>query len=454
MSSEQLQSEAAVRFVLERAKAHGATAADALFVHARRTSVRVRLGEVERVEQSRDKGVGLRVLVGQRTATTSSSDLDRERLEGLVARTCAAARVIAEDPASGLPDAGLIEDLPDLDLDLYDAAVTDLTVDDAIETATTAEAVSLDADERISNSEGAEMSWGARELFLASTEGVERTRRSSSASFWTTPVAEAGGKMERDYWWTSARYREDLEAPEAVGREAARRALRRLGARKPETCQVPVIFEAPIASRLLGSIAGAISGSAVYRKATWLLERLGEPGVFAPGVRIVDDPHVRRGPGSKDFDGEGLATRRLVVVEGGQLQSWLLDCYTARKLGLETTRHAARGLGGTPAPSATNLWMDQGEGSLSELVRATERGLLVTELFGFGVNTVTGDYSQGAAGLWIEGGEIAYPVSELTIASTLPTIWSTVDRVAADADRRRSVSAPSFRVPRMTVAGS
>ncbi len=443
-----------LRFVLDEAARRGATAADALVVSGRSTAVRVRLGQVDKVQQSRDKGVGLRVFHGARSATTSTSDLSREAVSKLIARTVDAARVTAEDPFAGLPDAGCYDEPPAAAaLEVFDPRLSGLSADDAITMARAAEDAALSADARLTNSEGAETSWGHSELHYANSLGIYRARQRSSASLWTTPVAEQGDDKQRDSWWTSAHFLEDLDAPEAVGREAARRTLRRLGARKPATRQVPVIFEAPVASRLLGSLAGAINGSALYRDASYLCDKLGQP--LAPSfVRIVDDPHIRRGPASRSFDAEGLTTRRHVIVDGGVLASYLLDTYTAKKLGLTTTRSARRGLTSAPSPGASNFWMDNGDKTLMELISELDEGLLVTSTFGFGVNTVTGDYSQGAAGLWIDKGELAYPVHELTLASPLPAMWSGIDALADDRDERRSVSAPSMRITNMTMAGA
>jgi PmbA protein len=442
-----------LELVLAEARARGATAADAMFSEGRSTQVRVRMGETEQVKQSLGKGVGIRVFVGDRSATTSSSDLDETRLRELVARTCDAARVIAADPYSGLPDESLSAEAPTTGLDLFDPHLAELDADRAIALALAAEDAARATDPRITNSEGAEMAWGSSELHMLDSRGLYRTRRSGSASISTTPVAEADGLMQRDYWYTHARHLEDLETPEAVGREAARRTIRRLGARKPDTCQVPVIFEATVASRLLGSIGSAVNGGSIYRKSSWLQDAM-DTKIAAAEVSIVDDPGIVRGAGSRAFDGEGLATRRLEVVTEGVLRSWLLDTYTARKLGLQTTRHARRGLGGSPSPGASNFRMANGHQSLGELIANTRRGLFVTELFGFGVNGVTGDYSQGAAGLWIENGELAYPVHEFTIASTLQTMWLTIDGIADDRHPARSCSAPSFRVASMTIAGN
>lgn len=445
-----------LQLVLDTATRHGATAADALFVKGRSTEVSVRLGEVEGVKRSRDKGVGVRIFIGDASATTSTSDLDRGRLETLIARTCDAARVTAADPSAGLPAAELFADEParEGELQLFDESLLHFDVERAIALATEAEDIAQQADPRITNSEGGDMSWGLSELHFANSLGVYRTRRTGSASLWTTPVADdVGGGMERDYWWTSARFLEDLASAESVGKEAARRTIRRLGARKPETCQVPVVFEFPVASRLLGSLGGALLGGAIYRKASFLADKLGER-VANELITIEDNPHIPRAPGSRGFDGEGLATRPLTVVDQGILKSYALDAYTARKLGLVSTRHASRGLTSTPSPSWTNFWMGNGEVPLEAVIGGVSDGLLVTEVFGFGVNAVTGDYSQGAVGQWIRNGKVDGAVHEFTVASTLQEIWGSIDLLANDRDPTRSTSAPSFRVAKMTVAGA
>ena len=446
--------QALLAYVLDVAKRAGASAADALFITGRSASVRVRLGETEKVSQARDKGVGLRVFVGDRSATTSTSDLTRGAIEALIARTVKAAGVTAADPFAGLPDAALFDEpTTALDLELFDPDVAAFDAERAIALALETEAAALRQDPRLTNSEGAEMSWGDSALHLASSLGTYRERRSSSVSLWTTPVAQDGDEKQRDYWWTSARHLADLDGPEAVGEEAARRTLRRLGARKPATCKVPVIFEAPVASSLLGALGGAVNGSGLYKDASYLCGKLGE--TIAPAfVNVVDNPHIPRAPGSRDFDAEGLATRATRVVEAGVLASYLLDTYTGKKLGMASTRGARRGLASTPSPGASNFWMDNGDVTFEELIAGVERGLLVTETSGFGVNTVTGDYSQGVVGMWIEGGALAYPVHEATIASTLPQMWATIDALANDRDPRRGTSAPSLRIAQMTIAGT
>ena len=443
-----------LELALSLAKKHGATSADALFTAGRSTSVRVRLGETEQVKQSRAKGLGLRVFVGQAQATTSTSDLDPDALDALIRRTVEAAHVTAGDDFAGLPDPdACAAPLYDGDLELYDPAVAAFEADAAIALAKRAEAASLAGDPRLKNSEGGAMSWGDSVGHYANSHGLFRQSRGSNASLWTTPLCEQDGEMQRDYWWTSARHLDDLLSPEAVGAKAAQRALRRLGARKPETCQVPVIFDYPVASGLLASLAGALNGAALYKDASYLCGKLGE-SIATSAVTIVDDPHIRRGAASRLYDAEGLATCRTTIIEAGVLKSYILDTYTGRKLGLPSTRGARRGLTSRPSPGTSNLWMAPGEGTLDALIARTPRGLLITETFGFGVSNVTGDYSQGAVGLWIEDGAIAYPVNELTIASTLPTMWQSIDAIAADRDPTRGTSAPSFRVAEMTVAGN
>ena len=445
-------------FALAVAKQAGADYADAMVARGRATSVKVRLGQVIEVVQSRDQGLGIRLLVqseaGFKTATTSTSDLGDDAITGLVTSAFAMARRTAFDLFAGPPEEGF-EPLPGapLDLETWDDEVDRLDPDRAVQMALATEAAALGVDSRFTNSEGGEMSWGFSELHLMDCNGHRHHKRSTSASLWTTPVAEdgAGGK-QRDYWWTSARQLADLETPEAVGRKAAQRTLRRLNARKPATAEVPVIFEAPIASQLLGSIASAVNGGAIFRDASWLCGKLGR-AIAASGVTLTDNPWIVRGAASRLFDGEGLATRPLTIVADGVLRSWVLDTYAGKKLGLPSTRSAWRGLGGSPSAGTSNLWMDNGPESLEALIAGTKTGLLVTDTVGGGANTVTGDFSQGVVGLWIEDGQLAYPVEEITIASTLSAMWQGVDGIANDRHPGRATSAPAFRIAKMTVAG-
>jgi PmbA protein len=448
-----------LQLAIDTARAAGAYASDAGFVTGRSTSVKVRLGAVEEIVQNRDHGLGIRVLVGTagalRTASTTTSDLRPEAVVALVRDITAAARLTAPDPFAGLAER---DDTPvpgapsEASLEMWDEAVVNLGADEALVLATRAEQAALDADSRLTNSEGGEMSWGWSRGLLLTSHGVFQDRKSTSVSLWTTPVAVHGDEKQRDHWYTSARHLADLVSPEAIGREAARRALRRLGARQPKTCRVPVIFEAPTASRLLGTISGAANGGAVYRDASWLCGRLGDQ-IASPLVTLEDNPWLPRLGASRLADADGLPTRPFRIVEDGRLVSWVLDAYTGKKLGLPSTRSAWRSLGGAPSPGTSNLWMRPGDETLASLIAGVDAGLLVTDTFGGGANTINGDYSQGVVGLWIERGEIAYPVNELTIASTLGELWRQVDAVGTDLDGTRSTSAPSFRVQGMTVAG-
>lgn len=442
------------------ARQHGVHYADVVISEGRSTSVKVRLGEVEEVTQSRERALGIRVLVGDkgalRTATTSTSDFSRDAVTRLVEAAVSLGRYTAPDPFADPPDPELATYLPEadapIDLETWDDLVYALSADAAIALALRTEAAALDMDrQRLTNSEGAELSWGFSETHAFTSRQTYQHRRATSASLWTTPVAEQNGEKQRDYWWSSSRHLADLLSPEEIGRIAAQRTLRRLGARKPRTTEVPVIYEAPIASRLLGSIGGAINGSSLFRDASYLCNKLGEV-IANELITVVDNPWIVRGAASRLIDGEGIPTRPMTLVERGVLKNYVLDTYTGKKLGLPSTRSAWRGLG-SPSPGTSNMWMDNGEKTLDALIAETDEGLLVTDTFGGGANTVTGDYSQGAVGIWIEKGQLAYPVDELTIASKLPTIWSTVDGLANDRHPGRSTSAPSFRVARMTVAG-
>jgi len=445
---------------LKIAREAGAHFADVVISEGRSTSVKVRLGQVEEVTQSRERALGIRVLVGSpnalRTATTSTSDFSREAVTRLVETAVALARYTAPDPFADPPDPDLATFSADpnapTDLETWDEAVVNLSADAAIALALATEEAALSRDKRLTNSEGAELGWGFSESHVLTSRNTHQHRRSTSASLWTTPVAEENGEKQRDYWWSSARHFSDLLSPAEIGRVAAERTLRRLGARKPKTTEVPVIYENPISSRLLGAISGAINGSSIFRDASYLCGKLGE-SIAAESITITDNPWIIRGAASRLIDGEGLPTRPLTLVERGVLKSWVLDTYTGKKLGLPSTRSAWRGLG-SPSPGTSNCWMDNGTRTLESLISEVDEGLLVTDTFGGGANTVTGDYSQGAVGIWIEKGQLTYPVNELTIASKLPTMWSTIDGLANDRHPGRATSAPSFRVARMTVAGS
>ena len=438
--------------VVQRAERQGATAADALAVEQVEGTVRVRLGEVEQIQRARQRRVGLRVFMGQRHAITASGDLREETLDRLVDDTCAMARLTAEDPVSGLPPADRCGARHVHRADLFDPTSDDFDLEQAADWARKAEAAAMAVDPRIDNSEGAEFGFSNDLRAYRASGGVAGSYRTSHFTGYVVPVATLDGAMERDYHYSQRRHYSDLGSPDEIGRIAAERTLRRLGATKGRTGEVPVVFEERTASQLLGHIASALSGYAIYRGASFLRGRLGEK-VASERVTLIDDPLMAGGMGSKPYDGEGIGTFSKTLIGGGVLETYLLDIYSARKLGLETTGNAARAVGDAPTVGVTNLHMQVGDYSPEELIAELDEGLYVTELIGFGVNTTTGDYSQGAAGLWIENGKLSHAVSEVTIASNLLTMLQDVDAVANDLERHRSVSAPSFRIRKMMVAG-
>ncbi len=441
-----------LRDVLAQAERAGAGAADAVMVESSAFAAGVRLGEVEKLTDARERRLGLRVFAGASVAIAATADLSRAGLERFAADTVALARVTAPDPLSGLPERGaLAEDRPDLDL--YDAAAIAPNPEHALGQARAAEAAALAVDPRLDNSEGAEFSQDASLIGYASSLGFEGCYRRSSFHLGVEPVATEGRTMQRDFWYARARHLARLEDPVAIGRRAAARTLRRLGARRVKTQEAPVIFESTVAVSLLGHLAGAVTGQSLYRGTSFLLGRLGDT-IAAPLVTVVDDGRMTRGHGSRPFDAEGLPTRRTVVVDRGVLQSYLLDTYSARRLDLASTGNAARAVGDAPSATPTNLYLEAGSHSPEAIIASVERGLLVTELIGFGVNPVTGDYSRGAAGLWIEHGEIVHAVEEITIAGNLLDMFRDVEMVGNDLEFRGSIAAPTVKIRHMTIAGT
>jgi PmbA protein len=444
-----------VRHAVDAARKAGADAADALQLASDSVEARVRGDEIDYVKQARERALGLRAFVrgagGLSTALVSTSDLSHAAIERLAADAVALARATAQDPDAGLPSEGFATDWPELGL--LDPHDRELPLEAQLEHAREAERAARAVDPRIVNSEGSSVGSSFDALAFASSAGFEGCYEGAHHSLVSSPVAAENGAMQTDYWMTIARRRAELEPPESVGRRAAERALAQLGARRLPTQRVPVIFEAPAARSVLGNLVACLTGGAVYRKTSFLAGRLGER-IGSDAVRVIDDGRRPGGLGSRPFDAEGQATRRTVAVERGELRSYLLDSYSARKLGLPSTGNAARGSGSAPSAAPTNLWLEPGSGSLDQLLRDTGRGLLVTGLFGQGFNPVTGDFSRGARGFWIEDGARAFPVEEITVAGNLAELLRDVDRVANDLLWLGSVAAPSFRVGQLTVAGS
>jgi PmbA protein len=443
-----------VAHALERVRQAGADVADAVLASSDSLEARVRGDEIDFVAQAREHTLGIRALIagqgGFRSALTSTSDLSAEAVDRMAREAVALARATALDPSAGLPEEGFATDDPDLDLCAPEDR--DIGVEARLRDAFAAEAAARGTDPRIANSEGSQVGSGFSRIAYGNSAGFLGAYDSAYHSLFAEPLAVENGSMQRDYWMTVARRLADLEDPAAVGRRAAQRALRRLGAKPVATCEVPVIFDPVTAPSLLSHLTACVNGYSVYRETSYLAGRLGEL-VASDLVSVVDDGRRPGGLGSKPFDGEGLPTRRNLVVDRGRLATYLLDSYSARKLGGSSTGNAARSAGSPPTVAPTNLWLEPGEASLDEIVATTDRGLLVTELIGMGFNSVTGDYSRGAAGLWIEGGEIAYPVEEITIAGNLGDMLGAIDTVGSDLVWLGRIAAPSLRIARMTVAG-
>src|SRR5271156_1992619 len=442
--------------IVTRAVKAGATDVEVTIRKGDEFATVVRMGEVETLKESGSRGMGLRVLVasdnGHRVASTSTSDFSPEGVEHLVRGALALAQVTSEDPFAGLADTGEFGKLEG-DLELYHEDVYSLETAERIEYARRAEAAALAADTRITNSDGGSFDAATGRRIFANSRGFVGEYRASSCSITASPIALGkDNEMQRDYWYTYARSLKRLATPESVGVEAARRTLRRLDARRVKTQQVPIIFAPEIARSLIGAIFDAASGDSIYRGASFFAGKLGEQ-VAAESVTVIDDGTIVGGHGSSPFDGEGLPTRRKVIVENGVLKTYLLNTYTARKLNMQSTGNAVRGLAGNPGIGNGNLYLEAGSFSPEEILREIKTGFYVTELLGQGVNMVTGDYSRGASGLWIENGELTYAVEEVTIAGNLKEMLNNVTAIADDLEFRGAVASPTLRIDGMTIAG-
>jgi PmbA protein len=444
--------------VVKLAVKAGASDAEVVVREGDEFSVNVRLGQVETLKESGSRALGLRVFRGTRSASASTSDLTVDGIRQLVEGAMALASVTEEDPFVGLPETEEFGAITD-DLHLYFEDVYSLPGPERIEWARRAEAAAMAADPRISNSDGGSFDAATGSKILANSRGFVGSYRSSYAGVSAAPLArDENRQMQRDGWWSSARRMADLESPEAVGKEAARRTVRRLGAKRVATQQVPIVFAPEVARSLVGSVFEAASGDAIWRHASYLAGKLGEQ-IGAATITIIDDnmmllPSGVGGFGSSPFDGEGLPTRRTVVVEGGVLRNYMLNTYAARKLGMKSTHNASRGLAGTPGISCGNLYLEPGTQTPEEIIGGVKAGLYVTSLMGFGTNIVTGDYSRGAAGLWIENGQLTHAVEEITIAGHLGEMLKNVTAIGNDLVFRGSVASPTLRIDGMTIAGA
>ena len=429
----------------------GATDAECTIAEGSEFEVSLRKGEIETLKQAGSRGAGIRVLQGQRAGSAYTSDLTPEGIAKMVTSAMEIAEVTSEDPFAGLPEASLLGKL-DVDLQLFHDDVESVSTEAKIEMARLAESTALAADPRITNSEGASFGSGEGTRVFANSRGFVGSYKYSSCSLHTVPVARDGDSMERDSWSSSARSLAKLESPEEVGKKAAARVLRRLNPRKVTTQKCPIVLDRRMARGFASHLFEALNGSSIYRKSSFLAGKLGEK-IAVDGLTLIDDPTIPGLFGSYPFDDEGVPGRRKVVIENGVLRSYLLNTYSARKLGLETTGNASRGLSGNAGVGIGNFYIEKGSVSDEEIIRGVKSGFYVTELIGSGVSVVTGDYSRGAAGQWIENGELVYPVSEVTIAGNLRDMLMKIEAIGSDLEFRGSIASPTLLIGEMTVSG-
>ena len=439
------------RRVIQMALDGGATGAECTVSEGDQFSVSVRMGEVETLTEAGSRGAGLRVLEGRLVGSAYTSDMSDDGIRQMVASALELAKITTEDPLAGLPDESDLGRI-DTDLQLFFPSVAELDTEWKIAQAKAAEAAAFAVDKRITNSEGSSFETHLGYSVFANSLGFLGGYRTSSCSLSAVPVAKNGSSMERDFWFSIARSADKLERAEDVGRRAAERALRRLGARKVPTQKVPIVFDPRVARSLVDNLFGAVSGESVYRGESFLSDKLGQR-IANENLTLVDDATIPGLFGSSPFDDEGVPSRRTVVIEKGVLKGWLLNSYTARKLGMRTTGNASRGITGNATVGHGNLFLQPGGTAPDAMIGSISNGFYVTELIGFGVNIVTGDYSRGAAGLWIENGKLSYPVSEVTIASTLQEMLNGLEVIGSDLEFRGSVASPTLLIREMTVSG-
>ena len=438
--------------VIDRARKSGASAADVMIREENTFSVTVRMTEIETLKEAISRTLMLRVFVGKRTATSHTSDISGSVVDRLVDETVEMARLTSEDESGGLPESSFFQTgFPDLDL--LDESWDSLTPDERINLAIRAEKAAFAADKAITNSEGASFEYARSRVALSNTAGFSGQYEGTSAAIVCVPIAQADNAMQRDHWMSTARHRHHLDTPENIGRKAAERTIRRLGARKIPTCQVPIIFDPLTARSLLSHIFDAVAGGAIYRRSSFLIDQIGQQ-VAAPIVTIVDDARMPARLGSSPFDDEGVATQITPIVEQGTLRNYLHSAYTARKLGASPTGNGSRAATGVVTIGPTNFYLKAGTHTPEEIIRSVKSGLYVVELIGFGVNTVTGDYSRGAVGIWIENGELTHAVQEITIAGNLREMLKNIEMIGNDLTFIGAIAAPTLKVRNMVISGA
>lgn len=447
-----MQSPEIADLVLKEAQRLGAHEADVYITRSTITRVKVRLGKIEELRQATPKALGLRIFKNKHKALTYTSDLRPDSLRKLVRKTIEIANSSTRDEYAGLPDASLLGKNP-VDLQLHDPSIATITTEKKVALATALEELGLKQDPLITNSEGATWSDSFGELLLANTHGFVGTQTYSSCSLSLSLLAEKDQVKQSDYWYSAARHFANLEPIETIAREAARRTLRKIGARKPQTQTVPVIFDPEVGQDLLNILAATIVGSAIYRKSSFLVGRLGQK-IAVDGFNLIDDGLLPGGLGSRNFDAEGLPSRQNILCENGILQKYLCDSYFARKLGLSPTGSATRGASSDPTPGITNLYLAPGPYTPDEIIASVKEGVYLTNVHWVGINYVTGDYSRGAEGVWIENGRLTYPIQEFTVASNVLNIIQSIEMIGNDLRYRDTVNAPTFKVGSMTISGS
>lgn len=436
---------------INRARQVGATAADVMIREDDTFSVTVRMGEIETLKEAISRSLMLRVFVGKRTATSHTSDLSQAPIDKLVDETVEMAKLTSEDQSGGLPEEARFQSsFPDLNL--IDYSWENLTPEERIALAVRTEAAALATDKAITNSEGASFEYARSSMALANSLGFAGSYEGTTAALVCVPIAQSKEGMQRDQWLSAVRHRQQMESPESIGKRAAERAIRRLGARKIPTCQVPVIFDPLSARSLLNHVFDAIAGSSVYRRSSFLVDQIGQQ-VASSNVTIVDDARMPAGLGSSPFDDEGVSTQTTPIIEAGILRNYLHSAYTARKLGSRPTGNGSRAASGVVSIGPTNFYLKGGGHTPEEIIGSVKAGLYVVELIGFGVNTVTGDYSRGAVGLWIENGKVVTPVQEVTIAGNLREMLKNIEMVGNDVTFVGSIAAPTLKIGKMVISG-
>jgi len=437
--------------VIDRARKSGATAADVMIREDDSFSVSVRMGEIETLKEAISRSLMLRVFIGKRTATSHTSDISEPVVDRLVDETVEMARLTSEDESGGLPESSFFQSsFPDLKL--LDPTWESLTPEERIDLAVRTEKAAFATDPAITNSEGASFDYARSHVALANTSGFAGQYQGTGASLVCIPIAQSSEGMQRDHWVSAARHRRQLEVPEVIGRKAAERAVRRLRARKIPTCQVPVVFDPLCARSLLSHIFDAIAGGSIYRRSSFLVDQIGQ-SVASPNVTIVDDARMPAGLGSCPFDDEGVTTQTTPIIENGVLRNYLHSAYTARKLGSKPTGNGSRAASGVVTIGPTNFYLKAGAYPPEEIIGSIKSGLYVVEAIGFGVNTVTGDYSRGAVGIWIENGKFTYPVQEVTIASNLRDMLKNMEMIGNDVTFVGAIAAPTLKISKMVISG-